>query len=283
MPEDISDKTTTRNCWQLFSKNVSTDTYNSVLNNWTATVRDLRETPCSWIKWMAKLEKPRLKIIFDKDVSITTDPVENWTNSVGVKESAKILRDQEEMTGDYLLNNNLGQANMASSLVNAARRIISALANVTSQIEVISDKTTARSFIQNYWQRLSKVVSTYISVLENWAATVEYLREIPGSWIKWNMTKLVEERTFHITGLLIVQSLRDLVCYVVDLSEVPKCGSFNPYGNEQMSLQCHNCQRIIYVPSNSNNHFGKTLLYPNCSELDNYSECVHRYFEFRQC
>jgi hypothetical protein len=33
----------------------------------------------------------------------------------------------------------------------------------------------------------------------------------------------------------LVQFLRDPVYYVVDLSDVPKSGSFNPYGNEQMS------------------------------------------------
>jgi hypothetical protein len=38
-------------------------------------------------------------------------------------------------------------------------------------------------------------------------------------------------------GFLIVQCLRDLVCYVIDLSEVPKCGSYNAYGNEQMDMQ----------------------------------------------
>jgi hypothetical protein len=102
----------------------------------------------------------------------------------------------------------------------------------------ISDKITARSFTRNCWQLLSKNVSTHNSVLKNWATTVKDLRETPGPWFKWNTSKLVEERRLNIffdKGFLIVQSLRDLVCYVVDLSDVPKCGSFNPYGNEQMA------------------------------------------------
>jgi len=101
----------------------------------------------------------------------------------------------------------------------------------------ISDKTTARSFTRNYWQLLSKDVSAN-GTLKNWITMVKDLRETPGSWIKWNMmTKPVEEPRLKIIsekGFLVVQSLRDSVCYVVDLSDVPKCGSFNPYGNEQM-------------------------------------------------
>ena len=38
-------------------------------------------------------------------------------------------------------------------------------------------------------------------------------------------------------GFIIAQSLRDSVSYVVDLSDMPKCGSFNPYGNEQMESE----------------------------------------------
>jgi hypothetical protein len=110
--------------------------------------------------------------------------------------------------------------------------------------EEISDKTTARSFNRNCWQLLSKNVSTHNSVLKNGVTIVKDLRETPGSWIKWNMTtKPVEEPRLKILsekGFLVVQSLRDSVCYVVDLSDVPKCGSFNPYGNEQME-SCKLC------------------------------------------
>jgi hypothetical protein len=59
-------------------------------------------------------------------------------------------------------------------------------------------KTTARSFIQNYWQGVSKFVSTYICVLKNLATVVKDLKETPGSWIKWNIAKLVEEPRFNI-------------------------------------------------------------------------------------
>ncbi|MCL4419276.1 hypothetical protein M1146_04205 [Patescibacteria group bacterium] len=63
---------------------------------------------------------------------------------------------------------------------------------------MISGKPTARSFTQNYWQGLFKVVSRYDSVLRNLAIAFKDLRETPGSWIKWNMSKSVEEPRFNI-------------------------------------------------------------------------------------
>jgi hypothetical protein len=49
------------------------------------------------------------------DVPVTINQVGNWTNSIGVKESAIILRNQEKMTGNCLLNN-LIQANVTSQM-----------------------------------------------------------------------------------------------------------------------------------------------------------------------
>jgi hypothetical protein len=285
----ISDATTASNdgleiIVQELSK-ISKD--NRLKDNWITTVKDLREvTTDSWIKCNLKIgsEKDFLvvqslrdsvhyafnphgneqiesggsKVDMDIDVkpdapgtTWINDQVKNLTNSVGVKESAKLLRDQEEMTEKDLLNNNCSQAHLESCPIKGgpAERIIFALANVISQIEVINDKTTARLFTRNYWQGLSKDVSTYNSVLKNWATIVKDLRETPGSWIKWNvMSKPVDEPRFKIIfdkGYLVIQSLRDSVCYVVDLSDMPKCGSFNAYGNEQMETPTEKMDKIM--------------------------------------
>jgi len=103
----------------------------------------------------------------------------------------------------------------------------------------ISDNTTVNHLLEIIGKELPKDVSKDNRLKENWITTIKDLREaIRDSWIKWKLPmKLAEElrlRIYSEKGFLVDQSLCDLVCYVVDLSDVPKCGSFNPYGNEQM-------------------------------------------------
>jgi len=105
----------------------------------------------------------------------------------------------------------------------------------------INDKTTADDVLEIIAKELSKDVSKYNDALkENWVTAVKNLREATtlDSWTKWNspmkLTNELRLNSHSEKGFLVVQSLRDSVYYVVDLSDVPKCGSFNPYGNEQM-------------------------------------------------
>jgi hypothetical protein len=103
----------------------------------------------------------------------------------------------------------------------------------------ISENTTVKHLFEIIGKKLAKDVSKDNRLKENWVTINKDLREAaPDTWIKWNLlTKLAENLRLRIhseKGFLVDQTLRDLVCYVVDLGDVPKCGSFNPYGNEQM-------------------------------------------------
>jgi hypothetical protein len=144
--------------------------------------------------------------------------------------------------------------------------------NPTGLLE-ISENTTVNHLLEIISKELPKDVSKDNRLKENWIPTVKDLREVttPDSWIKWNLPmKLAVELRLRIhseKGFLVVQSLRDSVYYVVDRSDVPKCGSFNPYGNEQMQCSiCHspnNNNRICEIPIDA---WLRTLSLLNLSE-----------------
>ncbi|MCL4419275.1 hypothetical protein M1146_04200 [Patescibacteria group bacterium] len=116
--------------WISILKQVSLTNFPKFCNNCFLSLYYLSEA--------SKKLSPRLLNINFLDVPVTINQVENWINSIGVKESAIILRHQEEMIGNNLLNNNLSQAYRESCPISDARRIIVAsLANMTSQIEGI--------------------------------------------------------------------------------------------------------------------------------------------------
>jgi hypothetical protein len=107
-------------------------------------------------------------------------------------------------------------------------------------LKINGTPSTVNDILKIIGKGLFKDVSKCNNALkENRVTTVKDLREgTPDSWAKWNLpTKLSDElrlKTHSETDFLVDQSLRDSVYYVVDLSYLRKCGSFNPYGNEQM-------------------------------------------------
>jgi hypothetical protein len=229
---EISENTTVKHLFEIIGKKLAKEDVskdNRLKENWITTIKYLREvtTPDSWTKWklLKRLAELRLRIHSEKGFLIDQSLLDSVYYVADLSDMAKC----ESFKHSFLIFLDLI----------IVEGIEANVVNCTGLLE-ISDNTNVNHLLEIIAKELAKVLKDN-GFKENWITTVKYLREVTStdSWTKWNMpTKLAEELRLRIRsekGFLVDQSLRDLVCYVVDLSDVPKCGSFNPYGNEQMA------------------------------------------------